>query len=1044
MGKEIPDEELLSLYEKKRKKEENDFVARLLKPYSTFLVKYPFVIILLLIVTIIFSGILSVLPATGAKDFPDFSDPTKGFEARGTTISSRGIAFVNTADVPRRQRGRRSVNNGLWNTNLREVKIDSDFVMVYEHSGGGNLIKHMKTICQMHKKKIESEAGYHTYFYTTHHLPNYIALLTNKTDCMSITQNDIDEFFSLLKNCVANYKNMKYKNCIKDEVKCASVTTSCRSHVNIPHKQDFATFVYNVFFFLTDTAFSNDVTTLSHVTSMDMYDFRSYDFFQTLYDRSLKDLDNAVYNDVKIVAFNMQGFKFHVFQTEVIVQSLFIISAIILVVLFIWFYSGSLFIGLMTLGCVLFATIISYFVYGRVFDMDFFPFLNMVTTIFIVGIGADDAFVYTGIWEEAKLVYVITNTAEHVEYLIKWTTHTLRHALLAMFVTSLTTAAAFYSNISSSVTSVKCFGLYSGTAIIVNYLLMVTFFPAVVIIHDKYLSKCMHACCPSTCKSRPQVKNQDRNYKHTASGNMQEISEREVELKTSKPFVTKLQAVLDIVSEKIFEKYLPGIIFKLRFVWIVILFCIGVGGIIVTFIEPGLSLPSTGEFQMFTSSNSLEQFELTYKRKFSFSASSSKGNQKLRFVFGVKPVDNGNKFNPDDLGTLEYDGPLDIANEQIWLRSFCTNIRNETFYISSHTCDIIEAFFTGLTSTCNSTCCNYTLPVPKDDFLTCLLRKKSLLTSAKFDDSNNLLSFILYVESSHRTTDAYGYNEELFNTMERWFDTQMSKTSFKGFWYMDQQFYDLQISLFKGTKESLAIAIAVAFVVILLTTLNVLLSIYSILTISFIISVTVGILVLSGWELNIMESVVFSVAAGLSADFTLHYSVAYKTSLLKNNRVERVKSAINHIGPAILMGAFTTFIAGLVMTPSSVLVYIQMAQFLMLVMMISWLFSTMFFLPLCAVIGPTGNFCQITMGKSSANQNETERVELKDAPPSKQNVSEIADVEGSSPLVQKTSEKINADRQHSSTEKLNAISNTDENAVPNKKRENVPKKSEIT
>ena len=75
---------------------------------------------------------------------------------------------------------------------------------------------------------------------------------------------------------------------------------------------------------------------------------------------------------------------------------MFIIAAIFLIILFIWFYSGSIFIGLMTLACIIIALVISYFVYGRVFDMNFFPFLNMITLIFIVGIGADDAFVYTG------------------------------------------------------------------------------------------------------------------------------------------------------------------------------------------------------------------------------------------------------------------------------------------------------------------------------------------------------------------------------------------------------------------------------------------------------------------------------------------------------------------------------------------------------------------------------------------------------------------------------------------------------------------------
>jgi len=51
------------------------------------------------------------------------------------------------------------------------------------------------------------------------------------------------------------------------------------------------------------------------------------------------------------------------------------------------------------------------------------------------------------------------------------------------------------------------------------------------------------------------------------------------------------------------------------------------------------------------------------------------------------------------------------------------------------------------------------------------------------------------------------------------------------------------------------------------------------------------------------------------------------------------------------------------MAPSHVLVYLQMAQFLMLVMFISWVYSTLFFLPLCAFIGPTGNVGQLTCKK---------------------------------------------------------------------------------
>ena len=76
---------------------------------------------------------------------------------------------------------------------------------------------------------------------------------------------------------------------------------------------------------------------------------------------------------------------------------------------------------------------------------------------------------------------------------------------------------------------------------------------------------------------------------------------------------------------------------------------------------------------------------------------------------------------------------------------------------------------------------------------------------------------------------------------------------------------------------------------------------------------TVGTLVLDGWHLNIVESSVFSVAAGLSADFTLHYSVAYRTSCAIDERNDKVKYALEHVGAPIIMGATTTFIGGMML-----------------------------------------------------------------------------------------------------------------------------------
>ena len=297
------------------------------------------------------------------------------------------------------------------------------------------------------------------------------------------------------------------------------------------------------------------------------------ELFEDIYERYLKNLKDTQIDDIAIVAYEIKDLKFDTFQSEIILQSLFIVAAIVLVVMLIWIYSSSFFIGLMTLLCIIFALIITYFVYSRILDMDFFPFLNMVTLIFIVGIGTDDAFVYTSIWEEAKQVYAIDDNKNHIQYLVKWTIHALRHTVLAMLVTSLTTAAAFFANISSCITSVKCFGLYAGTYIIINYLLMITLFPVVMILHDKYFTRCMHLCCPVIFKETPPLE-------YTRSS--------DYELP-----VSKVMKFLSNITDVFFNNHLPKALCKLRFFWIVLLTTLGIVMAVVTFWKPGLSLPTS-------------------------------------------------------------------------------------------------------------------------------------------------------------------------------------------------------------------------------------------------------------------------------------------------------------------------------------------------------------------------------------------------------------------------------------------------------------------
>ena len=62
---------------------------------------------------------------------------------------------------------------------------------------------------------------------------------------------------------------------------------------------------------------------------------------------------------------------------------------------------------------------------------------------------------------------------------------------------------------------------------------------------------------------------------------------------------------------------------------------------------------------------------------------------------------------------------------------------------------------------------------------------------------------------------------------------------------------------------------------LLVTTRSIRLSLLAILTVFLIILSTIATLVLLGWELNILESVIITLAIGLSVDFSLHYGIMY-------------------------------------------------------------------------------------------------------------------------------------------------------------------------
>ena len=836
------------------------------------------------------------------------------------------------------KRKRRSIQ-GTLEPPLPPDPVYRQMIFVFESSNPKETMfdaNKLKTACSMENDLLRSSSFSEYCYgifddtgklqcYSSSSLGNYVALLNNRKSCQYITDDDVLLVKNLLGNCSSYFSEQALKeDCDPSTsfVNNENVSGSASSNncPNVPTKCTKHNAVYNILQYLTDNEMSpSNGMFLKYAVSLPSGSFHEDFVFDDLYANLKEGIPGR--GGVEFASFKFSDYKFDLFNEKLLSEVIFPALAMIIVFLIMWFFMGSFILTLCGLMCVIYATALSYFLYTRVFRLDFFPFLNITTLVFLVGIGADDAFVYYDIWRQTRAAYPNAN-------IMQLTLNTLRYAAVSMLVTSLTTASAFYAGVSSTITPIKLFGIFAGTSILTNYLLMITYFPAVVALHEKWVlkytggqadhEKIQPVQAAPTVQDMSESRKADlpvnscTNQKETHFCILQIIDFPCSLLESATNFTSR-------VGTKLFEDWIPKAVIKLHWLWIALLFCLTAGFLCVNFVKPGLQLPSSKDFQVFGSSHPLENYYLNYKSYFRFEQEVS--GLWVELFWGIKPSDNGNHLNPDDKGTLEFDdnfGDLFTPAGQMFLHSLCKSVENQSFFeaFSGGQCPI-EKFIDECTSG-ETPCCGIDAPFPFPANVTekCAKLASSLLggTGLLFDAMGNVKGYRILINTNQAFSTNFNSMDGFWKKVTTWVDSKMSEAppglqnGWAGCWGLD--FYALQIGLSDGTYSSLGISVAVSFTVMLLTTLNIFISIYAIVTIIGIIAITIGSLVLAGWQLNILESIVMSVAVGLSIDFTMHYGVAYRLAPDKSQRDSRVRYSLVHIGSAITMAALTTFLTG--------------------------------------------------------------------------------------------------------------------------------------
>ena len=187
----------------------------------------------------------------------------------------------------------------------------------------------------------------------------------------------------------------------------------------------------------------------------------------------------------------------------------------------------------------------------------------------------------------------------------------------------------------------------------------------------------------------------------------------------------------------------------------------------------------------------------------------------------------------------------------------------------------------------------------------------------------------------------------------------------------------------RGVKLGVTLVMVIAFVVINLSTLNVIVSIGAILAIGGIVATTMGygVQLLMSYPLGVAESIATVILIGFSMDYCLHLAGAYIASK-KATRQERTRESLTEMGVSVTAGALTTVFSAVFLF-GTVLTFFQKFAFIIIFTIGgSWLWSTVFFSSFCMVFGPEGDFGEwlYILGQRKAEENGKEAAEVAEIP----------------------------------------------------------------
>ncbi|CAJ0592903.1 unnamed protein product [Cylicocyclus nassatus] len=749
----------------------------------------------------------------------------------------------------------------------------------------------LKRICSMQdylEKELDAFDDY-TPYRNIWSVANFFACLSPEFlyNCTELTPNHVESVRQLVNYCALHREKLiKCKVACKkgeDCYNCPGVPMNCSS-----------TMMFDLFYRILPRDLTSEPLYLN--TFLPVFTLTGYATQNIFVPLDLyNNLEKAIVNYMDHEGFAMKGISMDVKRDRLLPaamsDSLLALLAAGVIAVVVALHSQSLTYAL-AVFIVLGLSVLGSLAFYATFTSDF-PLLNLVIFVLLIAVGTDDAFLLFSHFPRE-----LNEESFH---------ECLAHTSATMFLTSFSTAVPFFVNIASNVVVFRCFGLFAGVTILINYVLVVSFLPAFLILQRRFC-----ACIPSL----PSI---------------------------------------GTYFSKSFKEVLPWVVIQGRFVWMISLSTVVVVAVVVAVRD--LHLPEYNPLQVFIASNPHEWYDNNAEKTFFFVEEKIAIPLYVRLVWGVKTVNSTAMFRHDTVTPLESNPaftlstPNDVrnlANELSTYRAYPFINHSEPFWpekflnwSAKYHCE------EGLI------CCNMSHPIFNDVYLDYCLRNSTAFIITSYNDTplfdNNSFALCGYtalmpthLKYSHRFHRlAHSFNLlSLLTPSNGWWSTE---------WALISTWYDLQHSIVSDVRSSVIVSVSVvALFAVLQLKMQ---AIAAVITCVCIIASSVGCVALLGWEIGVLEAVILVLVVGLSFDYTLHYGAALPKTGCKSHRIQR---SANLATVPVTLSAFTSFLAGASMLFTQTHAFSQVGVFLIVQTVSSWIFATFFFLPLLSLTLPGG------------------------------------------------------------------------------------------